>query len=595
MLKKNYKIVVAFILAAVFVVSLAVSNQESTTMDEQAHIPSGYSYVKYNDMRLNPEHPPLLKDLAGIPLQFMNLQFPTDSKEWQSGINEQWVIGNRFIHSNNADAVTFWSRLPIILIALLLGLFIFIWTKEIAGISAGIFALLLYGADPNVLGHNHYVTTDIGIAAFIFISFYYFIRFLKKPSWKNVLLAGIFLGIVQLTKFSAVLLFPFFTIVAIIYVLSKRKPDSCSGTNLKFKLVNFGEYAGKYTIVIMVCFAAIWILYQYNTFSMPAEKVQEVAKIVFGDVGSGKIAKAVVIQMSTLPLLKGMSEYFLGVFMVFVRVTGGNTYYFLGKVTNHATQAYFPTVFLIKETLPMLMLIIFSMIYSLFQIAGTLRAAIRVNIKKGWEALVNYLRSGVAEYSMFGFILFYSYLSITGNLNIGFRHLFPVLPFAYVLVTKKIFDFFKTRDDQLTKKNTSLIVLILAIWIIIIPIIHFPSYISYFNELVGGPKNGYKYVTDSNTDWGQDLKRLRDFVEINKIDKIRVDYFGGSNPQYYLKDKLIPWHANLNPQPGWYAISAGFLQENLYKQKPPDEKDYRWTLNYQPLRIGDSIFVFHIP
>ena len=118
MLKKRANLIVILILSVVFIVSLVVSSQESTIMDEQAHIPAGYSYVKYHDMRLNPEHPPLLKDLAGLPLLTFSPKFPVETTEWQNGINEQWTLGNIFIHSNNADQINFWSRFPIILIAL---------------------------------------------------------------------------------------------------------------------------------------------------------------------------------------------------------------------------------------------------------------------------------------------------------------------------------------------------------------------------------------------------------------------------------------------------------------------------------------------
>ena len=589
MLKKHANLIVILILASVLVVSLIVSRQESTTMDEKAHIPAGYSYLKYHDMRLNPEHPPFLKDLTGIPLQFMKLEFPTNSNEWQNGINEQWTLGNIFIHSNNADAITFWSRLPIILVALLLGFFIYKWTREIAGTAAGLFALILYAADPNVLGHNHYVTTDLGIAAFIFIAFYFFIKFLKKPTWKNVLLAGIFLSLAELAKFSGVLLFPIFTLTAVIYAIFKKVDPN------KSKIREIGEYAGKYILVIVICFISIWILYQYNTFNMPPDKIQDVARTVFGDTGSGKIAKSVVIQMSTLPYLKGMSEYFLGVFMVFVRVTGGNTYYFLGEVSNHANRSYFPVIFLLKETLAMLILTFFSLFYSMYR---TLKNIFSGNqeffITNIWEKLKIYLRSSVTQYSMLAFILLYVYLSVTGNLNIGFRHLFPVLPFVYVLVSKIIFDASKKINSEITKKTLGIILVLFCIWIILEPVIAFPSYISYYNEIAGGHLNGYKYATDSNTDWGQDLKRLNNWVKVNNIDKIRIDYFGGASPEYYLGNKFIPWHANLNPEPGWYAISAGFLQESIYKEKNPGDKSYEWTLKYQPIRIGDSIFVYHV-
>lgn len=601
--KKHSIITVGFILAWMLIISLVVSSQESTTMDEQAHIPSGYTYVKYNDMRLNPEHPPMLKDLAGIPLLFLDVKFPIDSQEWQNGINEQWTLGNKFIHSNNADAITFWSRFPIILIALLLGFFIFRWTSELAGTAAGIFALVLYAFDPNVLGHNHYVTTDIGIAAFIFISFYYFIKFIKSPTWKNTILAGVFLGLAELAKFSAVLLFPFFALVILIYAIFKKKPNSENISISKFKWIKLWEYTGKYVLIVLICFVLIWILYQYNTFNMPAEKIQDVANTVFGNQGSGKLAKAIVIGMSNIPILKGLSEYFLGVFMVFVRVTGGNTFYFFGTVSNQATAWYFPAVFFLKETLPFLILMFFTSIYALVQIYKNFATKDGTRLKKLWEIAANYIQTAVVQYSMLGFIFLYAYLSVTGNLNIGFRHLFPILPFAYVLIAKKTFDFLKNIKIPNTRKTLGVILAILIIWIIIEPLIFFPSYISYYNEIAGGPQNGYKYVTDSNTDWGQDLKRLRNWVDdyntknsANRIDKIRIDYFGGSNPGYYFGDKYIPWHGESAPVSGWYAISATFLQESTYKQKNPGDLSYEWLSNYAPTaRIGDSIFVYYIP
>ena len=210
-----------------FVLNLVVSSQESTTMDEQAHIPASYSYVKYGDMRLNPEHPPLLKDLAGLILLPFQFPFPDNDPAWQTGINEQWSLGRKFVNCedpsnvcNNADTITFWSRIPIVLVAALLGIFIFIWAKELAGRVAGLFAAALYFFDPNIIAHSHYVTTDIGIAAFIFFSFYFFVKFLERPTWKNVVLAGTFLGLAQLTKFSAVLLFPIFGMFTVLYALS---------------------------------------------------------------------------------------------------------------------------------------------------------------------------------------------------------------------------------------------------------------------------------------------------------------------------------------------------------------------------------------
>lgn len=629
-IKKYQYLFVAVVLVVVFLISIIVSDQESTTSDERAHIPAAYSYVKYLDMHVNPEHPPLLKDMAGIPLLFMNLSFPIDDPLWTEGLreplgdrfihNEQWHLGTKFIFSDNgrqADGITFWSRFPIILLALVLGFFIFQWTKELVGTAAGFFALLLYSFDPNILGHNHYVTTDLGIAAFIFISFYFFIRFIKRPTGINTALAGIFLGLAQLAKFSAVLLFPFFILVILVYVLAKKKPEYIRAANWKFKLKALWEYILKYILIVIICFIIIWVLYAINTANMPPDGIRKVAEAYMGNGTAGQITKKIIGSISDVPILRPWADYFWGVAMVFVRVAGGNTYYFLGEVLKEAKALYFPLVFFIKETLPFLFLLLATSLFTLFQIGKNLYEQKGGLFKRVWEIITNYLRTGVVQYSMLGFVILYSYLSITGNLTIGFRHLFPIMPFLYVLITKKVFDFSKNIRSGTSRRTFNTLLVITAIWIILIPVIHFPSYLSYFNELVGGPKNGHAYVTDSNLDWGQDLKRLDNWIkrynramivggdmckiaEYNfigncgePIEKIRVDYFGGSNPEYYLGDKFIQQHSWEGPQPGWYAISVTFLQENIYDSGPNSGK-YAWTLNYEPIIIGDSIFVFYV-
>ena len=69
------------------------------------------------------------------------------------------------------------------------------------------------------------------------------------------------------------------------------------------------------------------------------------------------------------------------------------------------------------------------------------------------------------------------------------------------------------------------LMLVIVLWYFVVSVLTFPFYISYFNETIGGSINGYKYVADSNLDWGQDLKRLAEYVEENNIEIIKVDDF----------------------------------------------------------------------
>ena len=147
-----------------------------------------------------------------------------------------------------------------------------------------------------------------------------------------------------------------------------------------------------------------------------------------------------------------------------------------------------------------------------------------------------------------------------------------------------------------------LLLAILLFWQAISVISIFPSFLSYFNEAVGGPDKGYLYAVDSNLDWGQDLKRLVKWTDENGVDKIYLDYFGGGNPDYYLKTKYAPWwgqraEAEL-PKGSYLAVSASLLQGGKGRATKGFDQPteyYKWLDKYTPFaKIGHSIFVYYI-
>lgn len=624
MLEKYQYWIVGGILTIMLALSISVALGDAAIMDEVAHIPSGYSYIHFHDYRLNPEHPPLLKDLAGIPLQFLKVTFPTDEAFWTTDANGQWDAGSTFLYlpGNNTEAILFWSRFPIILIALALGFMIFKWAKELFGTKAGLLALTLYAFDPNILGHDHYVTTDLGIAAFCVFAFYFFIRYLKNPGWKTVIFAGIFLGLAALAKFSSVLLFPIMGIALILYALSRKEKLNFSflgsGKIKRFWLQKLWLYIATFIVILAIHGLLIGLVYELNIYKMPTEKIHQLISTQLSPNGIQKIAAPYLHKMADSTILRPYSQYLIGFFMVFGRVAGGNTTYFFGQVTNQSFRAYFPMVFLIKETLPLLILLLFSIATGLMMI---LKNNFPSFPKKIWPNIKNYFNGHIAEFSMLSFIALYAYVSITGNLNIGFRHLFPILPFIYILISKQV-SFFAARIAKHYVKVFWGVVLLLTAWLIAETAFAYPNYLAYFNQTVGGSKNGYKYVTDSNVDWGQDLKRLKTWIddynscaqlqcpeccinhgypysipiEPNKpIDKIRVDYFGGGDVKHYLGDKAIMWHSDLGQEPGWYAISATFLQNSLYYKITEGKPDYEWLRERTPTaEIGGSILIYKV-
>ncbi len=204
--KKTYIIAGIFLLIMFFLAIFSIKD-DTFTFDETAHVVSGYSYLTQKEMRLNPEHPPLIKDLAAIPLLFLKLNFPIDHECWVQKNTAPWWYqfdcGFEFLYNskNNPDQILFWSKLSMILMMVFLGWFIFKVAKELFGNRAALFALFFYSFSPTFIAHGRLVTTDVGAALGAFVSLYYFVRFLKDSTRKNLIYSGISLGIAQLIKF----------------------------------------------------------------------------------------------------------------------------------------------------------------------------------------------------------------------------------------------------------------------------------------------------------------------------------------------------------------------------------------------------------
>lgn len=589
------------------------SSRDSAIMDELAHIPSGYGYAKHLDYRLNPEHPPLIKFLSAIPLLFTDLKFPTDQSYWQKDVNGQWDVGNQFIYKINgdkADLILQLSRIFPIILTLILIIFVFIWSKELMGPLWALLPSFLVALSPNILAHGHYVTTDIGAALGFFGALYFFVKYFNQPTNKNLVFAGIFFGIAQLMKFSTVLLIPLFIFLALAYLIAKIKER---GQNIISK--DFLKILWQYTKVIffifLIGFVLVWIVYVIFTLNYPIEKQVSDTKTILGSF-SPKIIADVNIWLSSKPILRGIGEYMLGVLMVFQRSSGGNTAYFLGEVSAGGWWYYFPVIFILKEPIPSLVILVLGLIFF----------ASRFIKKDGRskERFINYILLNFAEFSMLCLIILYWVYSMKSPLNIGFRHILPTIPFIYILSVgsfKKTFGNISQKIEYiglnkilekikglLMSSLKFIIIGILCIWLFIETIICYPYFLSYFNEFGNGTFGGYHHATDSNYDWGQDLKALGEFVEENKIEKIAIDYFGGSDVSYYLKNKGIGWQSsNGNPKKekiNWLAVSIFSLQQA--KGKPIDgfiikpKDSYYWIENYEEpyARIGTTIFVYKL-
>ncbi len=467
-----------------------------------------------------------------------------------------------------------------------------------------------------------------------FLAIYYFVKCLLTPKNKYVVISGLTLGIALLMKFSTFLLAPLFIFLLIVFLIWKTKNEPEKGAVLKYLL--------KTVLIFIIGFALVYIIYFIFTFNYPIQKqISDTSTILQSFAGgpdpeletchlSAKIPldrrlrciAETNILMTKNKILRPFAQYLLGLLMVMQRSTGGNTSYFLGEVSASGWWYYFPTVFVLKEPIPSLIIIALALIIAILNILKAKSYKLK--------AINNYLGTDFPSFAMICFVILYWIYSIKSPLNIGIRHILPTLPFIYILSTEVIKNWCSNRKINrgnilktifsglkkiIISSGKTIILTGLIIWFVIEIFTAYPYFLSYFNEFGGGVWNGYKYVTDSNYDWGQDLKRLAKLVEernndneiANDVDKIAVDYFGGGDPKYYLKDKAVYWwSAKGNPKEegiNYLAVSINTLQGAFGKlhpgqtRKPEDE--YQWLKAirnpYEPdFKAGTSIFIYKL-
>ncbi|HKZ84281.1 MAG TPA: glycosyltransferase family 39 protein [Anaerolineae bacterium] len=251
--------------------------------------------------------------------------------------------------------------------------------------------------------------------------------------------------------------------------------------------------------------------------------------------------------------------------------------YLFGQISDSGWWYYFPIAFLVKTPLPVLILLAVAL-------ARTIHT-------RSWRREAILLLPS--------FLLAFGLLFSTNNL--GYRYLLPLLPLIFVYVS----DLVPKSSFALSPRH--LVTLSLLVWHIIGALRIYPFYLTFFNEIAGGPDRGRYVLSDSNLDWGQDMAGLKQYVEENGIDRIKLSYFGIAHPTAYgLKtEPLLPIRSAMHdqgawwlhtyyphdPPPGVYAISVANLMGGIWI----DRETYTYFRDRKPdTTIGNSIYIFTI-
>jgi hypothetical protein len=367
------------------------------------------------------------------------------------------------------------------------------------------------------------------------------------------MVAGLALGAALCAKFSALVLLPALVVMA--------------GIALARREVKPRALAAALVAMTVIAFACIWAAYGFR-YAASRDAAFE-AQIPWDRLRPEEPALAKAVDVARGAHL--LPEGYLWGFVRFFRHQQARPSFLLGARSDDGFHAFFPVSFLVKTPVALLLLL-----------------AVAAWLAARGERRRSDLYLAVP-------IVLYAAASLTRGINIGHRHLLPLYPFLFVAAGRVA----AWAAEAWPRKGPAVLVGALAAWHLGAALWIHPHYLSYFNELVGGPARAYRILVDSSLDWGQDLKGLRPYMEAHGIPRVKLSYFGTADPAYYgiASDQLpsylpLPREVVRSFSPGdVLAVSATNLQ-GVYLE-PADRPMMERLRQEQPVgRVGYSILIF---
>lgn len=459
---QNILALVIILLFAVINV-LSVRREFSQTRDEDKHYQYGWNVINGDSTRFDDSKMPV-SALNALPAKFAEL----------IGDERLIRIGSRF----------YIARSVTIFFSCLVAFLVFYWARKLYGFIPAVFSLLLYVLDPNIIAHSQLVTTDIYAAGIVAFAFFCLWKFANVRTWQNGLWCVFALGFSQLAKYTAIVLFPLFLIALLAFDLSKRGREACGSESARAMTLQYAKYA---FVAVLVSILIINAGFLFNRTFTP-----------FG--GYGFRSELFRNLQSYLPMLERFPvpvpyPYLQGIDLIRYNEQSGASYgniYLLGHIS--AVEG-FPGYFIVASFLkvPIATQVILILALVLYFLGKERRA--------GFFRNENFLLLPVAFFTVY-FNLFY-------NTQIGIRHFLPVFPLLYVF-SGNLFAGWK--DFSVLKRSLSWG---LIVYLFISSFSYYPYNISYFNEIVWDRTLAYKYLADSNIDWGQGQKELWEYLSSN--------------------------------------------------------------------------------
>lgn len=520
--------------------------RKSPTFDETSHLVSGLSFWRTGDFRLDPESGAFPQLWVALPAWLGGAAAPEFSgRLWQQG--EDWALAHELFYrvGNDPERLLRGARRMVLLLTLGLGALVYAWAFRLHGAAGGLVSLWLYAFCPNLLAHGRLATADMAQAAFFLLCLAAFARLLRQVDAPRIAACGAAAGLLMLSKFGGLLVWPVFGVLAALRALSPvplrvgwPRSGPVEGAARRLAVLT-AALAG----VAAVAAAAIWAAYGFSYRARGPDHEFNWPRVE----ATPGLLPAAVLAARDRRLLPEPWLYGLGYthWSTLERVA-----FLRGERSTTGWWWYFPYALAVKTPLATLALWALAAGVGL---AGWRRGPRRA----AWDPLPR-------TAPLWTLLVLYWAFSLGSQINIGLRHLLPTLPPAMILAGSAA---------RLGRRPVGAVALALllagtavASWSVR------PHYLAFFNAAAGGPAEGPRLLIDSNLDWGQDLPGLADWLAAERARgeaaPCYLSYFGSALPEHHgVSCRRLPGFFDAfrsrepGPlEPGLYAVSATMLQ-----------------------------------
>lgn len=535
--------------------------RKSITNDETVLIPSAYYHLVARNSQLVHEHPPLCKILAAIPLLFIQPDEANPSliAAAANSSERDWAYEESFWQDNRPlfTAISFWARVPMIFLTLLLGVLIFRFAQELFGKRAAVLAVFLFAFEPTVLAHGRVVQTDIPAAFGFLLVCSTLYRYALSRTWRRAAWVGVASGLALLAKFSMLLVAPL--LLAVFLALIWRAPRRGERRQ---------TLAAHASLVVVVSVAVVNAAYYFHSRPLTGDDAQWVSD------SFPSTARAV---WASVRILKHVvpTDFVLGIYWQLWHNREGHSAALLGMYSQHGWWYYFPVAFALKTTIPFLLLSLASLVW----------ATERVLRKR--ERLFLVLLVPLALYTA---------LVMMSGIDIGVRYFLPAFPFLLILGGALL--------ARLTRlgRGWLMAVVFLLCWVGLEAVRAYPDQMSYMNQLARGRPHWY-YLSDSNLEWGDDVPDLAQYLRGHGETKVSGALLGGYRTLGFYGVEYVDALSLPDPKTPathYVAIGASFLNGSTVPERAglSEQERVNFFDAYRRLTpeavFGGSIYLYRV-